>query len=692
MFRTFYKPIFTLLFLLAGAAVLNGQVPEHELPALKERALGNFEKGAYAAAEPDFMTLVRQFAGDPLYRYYAGICKVELNRDLEAAAELLYFASTRGVSPDVFYYLGEAYRKLYDFERAKRYYVEFDRAAPRRMAREKNPKMMIASVATAMQITASYNPFDVNSVTFINFNDPHQYGQIRMKGGTLTVKPDEFFGAGEERSGLTSLMFMPEKPARGQIVYFSGQERSGKNGFQVMQARKNSAGRWVDIQPVDALKTEFDEILPYFDPVGRDIYFASNGREGVGGFDLYRSHFDEERNEWSEPVNLGFPVNSVFDEYLLLPGTDLGKVIFFSTRQSSDTAIAAYSVHLSEPKQPLANHTPAEIRRIANLGNIAIEARKDYEAYQSLLAGNGGSQVEPERVAGSAGEEKQLQGAGVSRDRVGTMAPDPAYQSLIAGALRHQAVSDSLVELALAARLKVRNSEDPNDRWMHQKQIMVWERMAAEEKAAADTYFSRVAGYETKEAVPAAIEKDTVINEMTVYRFAQTERVGEKAKEVFGRAVTQPAEVNNLPAVKQQEAKQQEAKQQEAKQQETKQQEAKQSAEERAPAEVRPAAEAAATTGSVAVRRGTVYRIQLGVFSRRVDEEVFGGLKPITEERLPDRNLFKYYYGDFGRYDEVRDALPGARSAGFADAFIVAWYNGNIMSVEKARKLEKPAP
>ncbi len=635
MFNTFTKSVLTLLVVLAGASVLYSQVPEHELPAIRERAMSNFNAGSYDAAETDFTTLIRQFPGDPLYRYYAGICKVELNRDLEEAAELLYFASTRGVPPDVYYYLGEASRTMYDFEKAKRYYEEFSRSAPRRMSREKNAGLLIRSLTAAMQITASYNPFDVKNVTFIDFNDPDQYEQIRMKGGILTEKPEVFFGAEENRSGLSRLMFMPEKPVRGQIVYFSGMERTGKNGLQVMQARRNSAGHWVDIQPVDALNTEFDEILPYFDPVGRDIYFASNGREGVGGFDLYHSHFDEDRKEWSEPVNLGFPVNSVSNDYLLLPGSDLGKVIFFSSRQSSDTVIAAYSVHLSEPKQSLEKHTPSEIRRIANLGNVAVDAREDYEAYQSLLADDGKMQAETEITAGEPVEEKQQANRVELEMDVGA---DPAYQELIAGALLHQSASDSLVELALDARLKVRNSEDPNDRWMYQKQIMVWEKRAAEEKEAADSYFDRLTEYAPKEAdpaktvIPSAIEKDTVIEDLTIYRFAQTGTVEEKVKEVSDQ------------------------------------------------------------NESVAIPRGTVYKIQLGVFSKRVDENVFGGLKPITEERLEDRNLYRYFFGDFTRYEEVRDALPVARAAGFADAFIVASYNGNIMSVEKAKKLEKPVP
>jgi len=199
MFRTIIAPFFiaAIAFSLAGTVQLSGQVPEHDLPVVKERAAGNFEAGAYADAMPDFMKLIRQFPRDPMYRYYAGICKVELNRDLEEAAELLYFASTRGVPEDVFYYLGEAYRKLYDFEKAKRNFVEFDRVAPRRLSKEKNSKLLISSATSAIQLTSSYNPFDVKSVTFLNFNDPEQYSQIRMKGGSLSVKPDEFFAEKE---------------------------------------------------------------------------------------------------------------------------------------------------------------------------------------------------------------------------------------------------------------------------------------------------------------------------------------------------------------------------------------------------------------------------------------------------------------------------------------------------------------
>jgi len=49
----------------------------------------------------------------------------------------------------------------------------------------------------------------------------------------------------------------------------------------------------------------------------RTLFFAPNGKPGFGGYDLYRSEF--ENGQWTEPVNFGFPVKqprrSVFTFY-----------------------------------------------------------------------------------------------------------------------------------------------------------------------------------------------------------------------------------------------------------------------------------------------------------------------------------------------------------------------------------------
>jgi hypothetical protein len=506
------------------------------------------------------------------------------------------------------------------------------------------------------------------------------------------------------------------------------------------------------------LNTAGDEILPYFDPVGKDLYFASDGREGIGGFDLYRSHYDEERNEWSEPVSLGFPVNSAFDDYLLLPGTDLGMVTFFSARQTNDTAIAVYRVHLSEPKQSLASRSPQEIRRIANLDNAASEMMKEFEAYKDFLA------VEREETpaslqtahnealtdAGSGSAAPAGASALPGRDHSGPLqSADPGYQALISAALRHQAASDSLTELSTAARIRVRESTDPNEKWLSQRQIMVWEKKSSEEQDLADGYFSQVADY-NKPAASSVITHDTLKVERTEYKLvdnAPTEMtvpsgpdVAEKAKAVFSGAAHQeneqsgatlpPKDAGPQTGKMNSEKVQQPVAARDAGNEHSDGQLQTASGSEKGSSgseekfsvvtdgmsgsaidasgsgntgqTVRPAAAPqafellAASPYSVSnpvpvddpLPQGTLYRIQLGVFSGTVDPEVYGGLTPISAMTDPERNLVFYYAGNFKSYEAAMDALDIVRSQGFSDAFIVSWYNGARMSVEKARKLE----
>ncbi len=90
----------------------------------------------------------------------------------------------------------------------------------------------------------------------------------------------------------------------------------------------------------------------------------------------------------------------------------------------------------------------------------------------------------------------------------------------------------------------------------------------------------------------------------------------------------------------------------------------------------------------VSLPRGAFYRIQLGAFSSEVEPGAFRGISPVTGERIKERGLIKYYAGKFSGYEAASTALSILRSEGYEDAFIVAWYNGNPVSTQKAKQLE----
>ncbi|MCK7542027.1 MAG: SPOR domain-containing protein [Marinilabiliales bacterium] len=86
---------------------------------------------------------------------------------------------------------------------------------------------------------------------------------------------------------------------------------------------------------------------------------------------------------------------------------------------------------------------------------------------------------------------------------------------------------------------------------------------------------------------------------------------------------------------------------------------------------------------------GLVYTVQIAAFRNPVAPSLFRGLYPVFGSKRPGSDATYYYTGLFRRLDDARQALPGARGAGFPDAFVVAMMDGTQVSMERAQLLEK---
>jgi tetratricopeptide (TPR) repeat protein len=604
--------------------------------------IADFEEGNYRKALTGFQELSRSQPTNVMNSYYVGRCLVELNEDIDDAIEYLYNASKRGAPADANFYLGRAYHLDYNFSEALEYYSRFEREASRQQLKDLRVNHMINTCRSALKITASYNQYEVMTVTFLDLADSLSYSQIRMKGGQLQKKPMEYFRTSEERSGLSSLMFMPNKPLRGDYVYYSGAGKPGKGGMQLYRVKKGAGRSWGDPQEIKALNTEGDELLPYYDPIENDLYFASNGGSGVGGFDLYRAHYDPDRDEWTAPINLGFPINSVMDEYLLLPGSDLGMMIFFSNRQGTDSTLTVYRVHLVEPKLKTDPDDTEMLKRVANLGNVADEILAEITALKEQEVGKAVETLSGPSEAGAP-------------DRVYTpiqivTTPEREY---LAEALKRQAVSDSLKDLATEARAMVRVSDDLNDRWVWQKQIMVWEKRAHDEESQADILYTMM---EEKSQHPHPVPVVNAPESVPLTGASPSGVEGEPGTQPVMKAVPPAGAasyINRFDILGSS-----------------------------------PYTESSPIPSDVALPEGVFYRIQIGVFGQPVSPGAFKGISPITAETLDNRELMKYYAGKFTLYEDASTALSKIRSGGYEDAFVSAWYNGDPISTQRAMQLE----
>lgn len=101
-----------------------------------------------------------------------------------------------------------------------------------------------------------------------------------------------------------------------------------------------------------------------------------------------------------------------------------------------------------------------------------------------------------------------------------------------------------------------------------------------------------------------------------------------------------------------------------------------------------PYSDASPIPRGIGVQSGLVYRIQLGAFSTIRPNDAFGGISPVAYEQISGSNVFKYYAGLFRNINAVTRALDQIRMNGFPDAFVVAFFEGKLISTEKARDIE----
>ena len=124
----------------------------------------------------------------------------------------------------------------------------------------------------------------------------------------------------------------PSLSADGQTLYFirglRGKNANGNADIYVSYLQTN--GNWGNaIRLSDVINTPFSEESVCIHPDGKTLYFASKGHVGMGGSDLFVSKMDANGN-WGKPMNLGYPINTMYDENSLLV-SPTGDIAFFAS-------------------------------------------------------------------------------------------------------------------------------------------------------------------------------------------------------------------------------------------------------------------------------------------------------------------------------------------------------------------------
>jgi OmpA-OmpF porin, OOP family len=131
----------------------------------------------------------------------------------------------------------------------------------------------------------------------------------------------------------------PTLSADGRTLYFVSDRRGGMGKRDIYTSFQHSRGIWTKARNVGPLiNTQYDELSPFIHANASTLFFASDGRPGFGGLDIFWSEWAD--STWTKPLNFGYPINNHEDQFSLVITAD-GERGYYSheelTRQETST-------------------------------------------------------------------------------------------------------------------------------------------------------------------------------------------------------------------------------------------------------------------------------------------------------------------------------------------------------------------
>lgn len=585
------KRIYLVFWLiLVGVGLTRGQEK-----VSKQEIIHKMKDGLYSAAFPLLEAQYSKFPKDPDYIYYTGMCRVQVSENIPGAIDLLKEATQLNIYKESWFYLGKAYLLNFQFEDAQEAFGRFNDKAGKDVKDKLKLPLYQAMARNALELCTKYKKIIVVKVDTIAENKLLGFlNKQKIMGRLETIGETSVFSAKE----LTGIKFSTSDNGFVLISKFPFGKKQ-KDIF-ISTDEEMELGKSKSIgYPVNSSE---DENFVFYDPTAPAIYFSSQGHNSAGGYDIFRSYYDKKSQKWSNPENLGFPINTPLDEIAYVTIPDSNRSLLASKRNTKNGFVVVYTLE--------------NVNDSGELPVISTNARE-----LSFL--KPGKTV----LAQSTKPSKEKMAVKYSREIPAELRDEKSYQMLIHDALTLQIRSDSIRRLGDEKKEELISAKTENEKTHLWREIKSLDERADEVQQKADILY--------KKAREVEMEKQTLTRDSGNSKERAQKAFGNKSESHTGnsaKASGKPLEEKDKYAIE--------------------------------------------------------YRIQIGIFSKKLSEEKLKGFDPILQEVVNNGAATKYYVGLYKKNSDAEKWLSKVRESGFKDAYIIGYYNGKIVPLSRAKELE----
>ncbi len=133
----------------------------------------------------------------------------------------------------------------------------------------------------------------------------------------------------------------------GKTVFFTSERDGGSGHSDIWMVKKLTKTEWGKPENLGKeVNSSQDEVGVFLAPDGRTLFFASNGPASMGSYDIFKTVL--ENGKWTAPVNVGYPINSIYSDGPFVLDAAATTGYFASNRPEGLGASDIYKVDLKE--------------------------------------------------------------------------------------------------------------------------------------------------------------------------------------------------------------------------------------------------------------------------------------------------------------------------------------------------------
>ncbi len=161
--------------------------------------------------------------------------------------------------------------------------------------------------------------------------------------GSTWSKPKSLGPRVNTKYGESSACYSPD----GKYLYFVSDRPGGRGGRDIYRVELDARTPAQNLGPV--INTPYDEEGVFMHPDGKTLYFSSKGQSSIGGYDIFKSTLNAS-GQWSEPENLGWPINTPDDDVYFVMGASGQRAYYSSDRPDGHGGKDIYRVTFLGPE------------------------------------------------------------------------------------------------------------------------------------------------------------------------------------------------------------------------------------------------------------------------------------------------------------------------------------------------------